>query len=67
MRRAGYFALALTCVAAPALAQQTVIPDRTAAFAALPHWSGYWVSEYQAGTTIGGRASAGLPLPISCH
>ncbi len=48
-------AAALTLGAAPALAQSA---SRTEAFAQLPHWPGYWVSEDQAGTTIAGQAPA---------
>ncbi|MCL6249593.1 hypothetical protein M3P36_00825 [Altererythrobacter sp. KTW20L] len=40
-----------------AIAQADPSPEaRTEAFAALPYWPGYWVSEYQAGTTITGQA-----------
>ncbi len=46
-------ALALPATA-PATAQEPA--DRVEAFAALPNWPGYWVSEDQAGTTITGLA-----------
>jgi hypothetical protein len=42
----------------PALAQD--VTARTEAFASLPYWPGYWVSEGQAGTTIGGIAPSTL-------
>ena len=55
MRSVLYFAAAasIALTAAPALAQST---DRSEAFSQLPYWPGYWVSEDQAGTTIGGQA-----------
>jgi len=49
-------ALALAAGACPVLAQDTQSETRTEKFAELPYWPGYWVSEYQAGTTIGGIA-----------
>lgn len=54
-------AVAAACLAlasVPALAQAEA--PRGEAFARLPYWSGYWVSEGQAGTTIGGFAPATL-------
>ncbi len=58
-------ALLLVATASPALAQAASPPTaspqaRTAGFAKLPYWKGYWVSERQAGTTIGGIAPAAL-------
>lgn len=47
-------AAALVLAAGPALAQTT--ESRAEAFAQLPYWPGYWVSEDQAGTTIAGLA-----------
>lgn len=62
-------ALALGLAAAPAYAQDSQA-ERVEAFAELPYWPGYWVSEGQAGTTIGGIAPAilaaresGAPMP----
>ena len=60
--------LALALIAPPALAQDsgpapktpTSQAARDAAFATLPYWPGYWVSEYTAGTTIGGLPPAVL-------
>lgn len=58
--------------AGPLLAQtpEASVPasaaERAQAFAELPYWPGYWVSEGQAGTTIGGFAPArepGAPAP----
>jgi len=50
--------------AVPALAQQApaqrTAQQRAEQFAQLPYWPGYWVSEGQAGTTIGGIAPATL-------
>ncbi len=47
---------------APTLAQDDAQADpqagRTQAFAALPYWPGYWVSEDQLGTTISGLSPA---------
>lgn len=68
--------LVLLTVTAPAAAQDTAQDraqkDRTEAFAKLPYWPGYWVSEHQAGTTIGGVApeilaarEKGAPLPAN--
>lgn len=54
--------LALACITLPALAlpahaqDQTEAKARAYAFEQLPYWPGYWVSEYQAGTTITGLA-----------
>ncbi|MXO72666.1 hypothetical protein [Alteraurantiacibacter buctensis] len=46
-------------VPAPALAEHhDEVDARNEAFAALPYWPGYWVSEDQAGTTITGLAPA---------
>lgn len=49
-------ALAAAClaIAGPAPAQETSDAARVAAFAELPYWPGYWVSEQYANTTIGG-------------
>jgi hypothetical protein len=65
-------ALAAACClafASPAVAQQADTgprssPARLEAFAKLPYWPGYWVSEQYDGTTIAGTAPprpAGLP------
>jgi hypothetical protein len=51
----GLIALAVLALAMPATAQDAAV-DRVEAFAALPNWPGYWVSEEQAGTTITGLA-----------
>lgn len=45
-------AAALTC--GPALAQEPAPQARADAFAQLPYWPGYWVSEAAAGTPISG-------------
>ncbi len=51
--------LALALGTAPAAAQETAeVETRVEKFAELPYWPGYWVSEYQAGTTITGLAPA---------
>jgi hypothetical protein len=55
-------AAALVAVTAP-VAAQNAAPEptrqaRTETFAKLPYWPGYWVSERQAGTTIGGASPA---------
>lgn len=47
-------ALLILIGAAGATAQEETRRARTEAFAKLPYWPGYWVSEQQAGTTIGG-------------
>jgi len=39
--------------------QRPATPARSAAFARLPYWPGYWVSEPDAGTSIGGRRDPG--------
>ena len=50
-------AAALALLAGPALAQPAELSGtRAEAFAQLPYWPGYWVSEDQAGTTITGLA-----------
>lgn len=49
--------LAASGLAAPALAQDSAAA-RAEAFAQLPYWPGYWVSELQAGTMIGGHNPA---------
>lgn len=62
MRLGPVAALSAACLAlngGPLLAQSAA-PARTEAFAKLPYWPGYWVSEGQAGTTIGGFAPATL-------
>ena len=57
MKAAAFAGLALIALAAPAAAQETADQaERTAQFAELPYWPGYWVSEYTIGTTIGGLA-----------
>jgi len=68
MSRRLAFALAAASVvfiAGPAPAQDAAAPQaRVEAFAKLPYWPGYWVSEQYNGTTIGGSApprAAGLP------
>jgi hypothetical protein len=53
MRRAAIALALLALTGAPAMAGETPA-ERTEAFAQLPYWPGYWVNEYQAGTTIGG-------------
>lgn len=56
-------ALAAACLALgtpPLAAQGAPEGARAAAFGELPYWPGYWVSEGQAGTTIGGIAPATL-------
>jgi hypothetical protein len=50
--RLAVLAFASLALALPASAQEPA--DRVEAFAALPNWPGYWVSEDQAGTTITG-------------
>ena len=51
----------MALAAAPLAAQaQPAESQRAEAFAELPYWPGYWVSEGQAGTTIGGFAPATL-------
>jgi gluconolactonase len=58
MRAAAFaVAISLAALASPALARQQA-GDRAEAFAELPYWGGYWVSEDQAGTTITGLAPA---------
>ena len=60
-------AVAAACLAAggPALAQDAPsAAARAEAFASLPYWPGFWVSEQYQGTTIGGSAAprpAGSP------
>lgn len=50
-------AVSLAFGPAPALAQDDLSQQaRVEQFAQLPYWPGYWVSEEQAGTTIGGIA-----------
>ena len=56
---AAALAAAILIAAIPAAAQQAQ-PERAERFAELPHWPGYWVSEFQAGTTIGGIAPASI-------
>ena len=64
---AAALAAAVLFTAGPALAQDAAAPsaaERTEAFAKLPYWPGYWVSEQYANTTIGGFAAqrpAGSP------
>jgi hypothetical protein len=67
---AAALAAAALFTAGPALAQDTAArpapsaAERTEAFAKLPYWPGYWVSEQYANTTIGGFAAprpAGRP------
>lgn len=66
MRRVGA-ALAAACLFSigPAFAQDAPAAEaRVQAFAELPYWPGYWVSEQYANTTIGGTAAprpAGSP------
>lgn len=58
MRGAAFaIAAALSAVSVPVLAQDEAAA-RAEAFAQLPFWPGYWVSEDQAGTTITGLAPA---------
>ncbi len=48
--------LAALAAATPALADHHEESEaRAEAFAELPYWPGYWVSEFQAGTAIGGQ------------
>ncbi|KRA81355.1 hypothetical protein [Altererythrobacter sp. Root672] len=47
-------------LAGPSFAQDKA--QRSEAFAKLPYWSGYWVGEGQAGTTIGGIAPASIEM-----
>jgi hypothetical protein len=50
-------AVAFASLSGPALAEHhDEIDTRNEAFASLPYWPGYWVSEEQAGTTITGLA-----------
>jgi hypothetical protein len=61
--RAAALAAACLLCAGPAQAQEADA-GRVAAFAELPYWPGYWVSEQYADTTIGGFAAprpAGSP------
>lgn len=52
-------AFGLLSLSAPAMADHhEEASDRVEQFAELPYWPGYWVSENQAGTTIGGIAPA---------
>jgi hypothetical protein len=52
-------AAAFLAIAGPAPAQDVPTPEaRTEAFAKLPYWPGYWVSEQYDGTTIRGTAPA---------
>lgn len=56
---AALMAASIATVSTPATAQESRTPEaRTQTFATLPYWPGYWVSEQQAGTTIGGIAPA---------
>lgn len=56
---------------AEAATDQSEQAQRVHQFAELPYWPGYWVSEYQAGTTITGLAPVftnpgdGEPVPFS--
>lgn len=61
MRSAMMAAVLAVTAAAPGAAQQPAGNEvRAEQFARLPYWPGYWVSEGQAGTTIGGIAPAVL-------
>ena len=52
-------AAAFIAASGPAMAQDNASPEaRTEAFAKLPYWPGYWISEQYANTTIGGFAAA---------
>jgi len=60
---AGLVAAGLVALASPALAQDSApaplsAEARVEAFAKLPYWPGYWVSEQYQNTTIGGSAPA---------
>lgn len=58
---AAFTALALTLLASPAFAHEHESAEdvsRTEQFAQLPYWPGYWVSELQAGTLVGGQSPA---------
>ncbi|GAA5060540.1 hypothetical protein GCM10023208_29050 [Erythrobacter westpacificensis] len=58
---AAAIACGLTLLATPSLADNHQVEEsRVEQFAQLPHWPGYWVSEQQAGTTIGGIAPSVL-------
>jgi len=51
-------AAAFLATAGPAQPQEAATPKaRVEAFAELPYWPGYWVSEQYANTTIGGFAA----------
>lgn len=54
---AAALAAAVLAAGSPVLAQDPSA-DRTEAFAELPYWPGYWVSEQYANTTIGGFAAS---------
>ena len=57
MKHAGcLLAAVLFAAAAPAAAQEPSSAPRVETFAKLPYWPGYWVSEFQAGTTISGTS-----------
>ena len=66
-RFAAALAAAVLFAAGPAQAQDAATrptpspAERTEAFAKLPYWPGYWVSEQYANTTIGGFAAARPP------
>ena len=54
---AAALAAAAVSISAPGVAQQAASPEaRVAAFAKLPYWPGFWVSEQYNGTTISGSA-----------
>jgi hypothetical protein len=57
LRIAAALAAGLFSATSPAKAQDVATPEaRAEAFAKLPYWPGYWVSEQYFGTTIGGTA-----------
>jgi hypothetical protein len=62
MRASALLVAFVLAAAVPAEAQEPAPKptqqERTETFAKLPYWPGYWVSERQAGTTIGGAAPA---------
>ncbi|WAT18822.1 SMP-30/gluconolactonase/LRE family protein [Aurantiacibacter sp. MUD11] len=70
MRHAALAVSLIALATSPALAEHHEEQDRAESFAELPYWPGYWVSELQAGTLIGGHNPAliearetGQPIP----
>jgi hypothetical protein len=60
MRVAAALAAGLLMAGAVPAPAQDASAERAETFAELPYWPGYWVSEFQAGTTIGGIAPASI-------